>query len=220
MTLNIESYNLFLFDFDGLLVDTEKLHYQAYGRALKRFGCDFSWSFQEYASRSLTSSDGIKRDLLAAFPQLVDWNALYQEKARCYVEILHESPVELMPGAADLLKRVHQLGKTSCVVTHSTSAYTQLIREKRPELANITHWITREDYSNPKPAPDCYQIAIDKYSDKGPVIGFEDSPKGLRALLSCQVTSVLVNAHDLPETPSLTTQGAHYFRSLRDLTST
>ena len=99
MLQSLSSYDLFLFDFDGLLVDTEKLHYLAYKRSCAENGVDLKWSFEEYASYSLFSADGLKNNLIKEFPLLSDWAPFYQNKARCYIEILHDSPIDLMPGA-------------------------------------------------------------------------------------------------------------------------
>ena len=41
----ISNYDLFLFDLDGLLVDTEKLHFEAYKRLCSRFGYELAWDF-------------------------------------------------------------------------------------------------------------------------------------------------------------------------------
>ncbi len=196
--LNLESYQLFLFDFDGLLVDTEKLHYQAYRRTCERWGLTLSWSFEDYAKISLFSSEGIKNKLHKEFPLLHNWSQFYQEKAVCYFELLKEARVKMMPGAQELLKRLKAMNRTICVVTHSKAEYTEEVCRQIPTLELVDHWITREDYQEPKPSPKCYQIAIERYGKGQPVVGFEDSPKGLKALLGSELDPVFVNSLQAP----------------------
>ena len=60
-------------------------------------------------------------------------------------------------------------------------------------LKNIDHWITREDYINPKPNPECYLRAILLYGKKGDrMVGFEDTIKGINALLQTPAKPVLI----------------------------
>ena len=42
-----------------------------------------------------------------------------------------------------------------------------MIRKKNPLLDSIPNWITSEDYTHPKPDPECYQIAIKKFKKSG-----------------------------------------------------
>ena len=46
----IHDFQLFLFDFDGLLVDTEHLHYQAYVNMLSKHGYKLELNFGNFLS--------------------------------------------------------------------------------------------------------------------------------------------------------------------------
>ncbi|MEI6531393.1 MAG: HAD hydrolase-like protein, partial [Chlamydiota bacterium] len=84
----VKNYQLFLFDFDGLLVDTEHLHYKAYLSMCRARGFDLPWSFQDFANIAHFSATGLKENLYAVLPLLQeqesDWSLLYKEKQALY----------------------------------------------------------------------------------------------------------------------------------------
>ena len=192
-----DAYDVFLFDCDGLLVDTEPLHFEAYRRLCARHGYPLEWDFPTYAQVAHTSSDGLKKALSPHLPP--PWADRYQEKRDHYVEILHEGKVRLMPGVEPLLVQLAKRGAPRAVVTHSPADHLALIRSQLPILNTIPEWITREDYVNPKPDPECYQMAIERIAEaEDRVIGFEDSLRGLTALRGTRAQPVLVTTADCP----------------------
>ncbi len=196
----INDYQLILFDFDGLLVDTEKVHYEAYRRMLAMHGIDFQWSFKKYCSMAHYHATALRDAIYAEFPKLVEhWDVLYRQKKEQYIALIHEEPVPLMPGVAELLELLEERGIQRCVVTHSAKPLVDGIRNQQPLLNTIPHWFTREDYDRPKPAPDGYLKAIELLARPGDrVIGFEDTPRGLTALLGTEADPVIVCAEDYP----------------------
>jgi len=196
-------YQLFLFDLDGLLVDTEKLHYQAYINMCAQRGCHLPWSFHRYSEAAHHESTGLRDQIYAEFPELKaqepHWNVLYEEKKRMFLELVETGTVPLMPGVKELLLALQKAEIKRCVVTHSATSLISRIRKQNPLLDTIPHWISREDYTHPKPHPECYQTAISRLA--GPqdsIIGFEDSPRGLHALLATKAKPVLICPPDSP----------------------
>ena len=187
----IYKYQLFLFDFDGLLVDTESLHYQAYINMCAQRGCNLTWSFHRYSEAAHHESTGLRDQIYAEFPQLKaqepDWKILYEEKKKIFLDLLENGMVPLLPGARELLLSLQEANINRCVVTHSASSLIEKIRKQNPILDTIPHWIKREDYTHPKPHSDSYQTAIKRLAKKEDrIIGFEDSPRGLNALLGTE----------------------------------
>lgn len=195
----IHSYQLFLFDFDGLLVNTEELHYKAYQQMCRNRGFDLDWDWKTYSGAAMYEATGLKIALYATFPGLQkqepNWEILYQEKKKAYMNLLLSGEIKLMPGVEPLLQVLSETGIRRCVVTHSPIEQISIIRKYQPLLDTIPFWVTREDYSHPKPHPECYRKAISLYAKpEDRVIGFEDSPRGLRALLGSSARGVLVSS--------------------------
>jgi beta-phosphoglucomutase len=196
----IHQFQLFLFDFDGLLVDTENVHYQAYVNALAKRGYVLDWSFLKFCQAAHLNAEALKEALCAEIPDLsLDWNLFYQEKKKAYLELVSGGKVRLMPGAEKLLRALEKEKIRRCVVTHSAHEHVALIRSQIPALQTMPHWITREDYEKPKPDPEGYLKAIQLYGKQGDrIIGFEDSLRGLEALKGTPALPVLVCSSSHP----------------------
>lgn len=193
----IHNYQLFLFDFDGILVDTEELHYKAYLHMCASRGFPLKWDRHTYMQYALYTATGVREGIYRELPGLQKeepcWDVLYQEKRRAYSQLLHNEGTALMPGVEKLLKDLVHAGIKRCVVTHSPAEQIELIRAQHPILNSIPEWVTREDYIEPKPSSECYEKAIAKLKAPGDrIIGFEDSPRGLKALLGTEAEGVLV----------------------------
>ncbi len=212
----IHRFDLFLFDFDGLLVNTEHLHYQAYIDALAKRGIEMPFSLTNFYELAHTSSDAWKKALVAKCPEVDgDWPTFYQEKKEAYIALIGLGKIELMPGVTPLLKALDQAKRERCVVTHSDRAFTQRIAEQLPILRTIPHWITREDYGRPKPDPECYLKAIQMFGKIGDrIIGFEDSIRGLSALKKTGARALLICPKHYPLLEMALESGGEHFESL------
>jgi beta-phosphoglucomutase len=200
----IHHYHLFLFDFDGILVNTEELHYKAYLKMCANRGFKLNWDQHTYMKYAMYTATGVKEGIYGEFPELQRqepaWDVLYKEKKKAYIELLETEGVSLMPGVDILLNALKNKGSKRCVVTHSPSEQIALIRKQHPVLDSIPNWITREHYVQPKPAPECYQKAIANFKGAGElVIGFEDSPRGLKALLATEAQGVFITEFFTPK---------------------
>lgn len=190
----IHDFQLFLFDFDGLLVNTEHLHYQAYVNILAKRGYKLTLSLANFFELAHFNSTAWREALYMELPDLEpNWEIIYKEKKDEYLNLLVSGKVELMPGVEKLLRALDEAKIRRCVVTNSILDHIQLIRARISVLATIPKWITREDYEKPKPSPECYLKAIELYGKKGDrIIGFEDSVRGLKALRQTPALSVLI----------------------------
>jgi HAD superfamily hydrolase (TIGR01509 family) len=218
----IFDYQLFLFDFDGLLVNTEEIHFLAYRRMLANHGIDFSWDFDRYCRAAHYEADALKIQVYQEYPTLLlkepDWSILYAEKKQIMVELLQEGGAKMMPGAEKLLTALADAGIKRCVVTHSPDELVNIVRSKNPILNTIPYWITRNQYTHPKPHPECYIKAIENYAKTDEqVIGFEDTPRGISALLKTRASPVIICTAPYPEIPSFLEQGVRHYSSLAAL---
>ena len=201
----IKNFTLFLFDFDGLLVNTEKLHFEAYRKMCQRRGVVLPWTLTEFFERAHFTAEGLREALYTQFPQLYEeepcWEVLYEEKKQIYQELLEKGELELMPGVAPLLKRLETEKIKRCVVTNSWKIQVDEIKKHLPLLDSIPLWLTRECYERAKPDPDGYQTALKLLAEQGDVsIGFEDSMRGLCALIDAKVDqAVLISPWDYPQ---------------------
>lgn len=185
--LSLDSFSGFVFDFDGLLVDSEWCHYRAYEELLARRGYKIPWTLPQYLVVAHRSTLSLRDAVYAHFPEFQaaepDWEQLRLEKGELYLELMRDEGAPLMPGAGELIAAIVDRGLPLCVATHSKRPEVEQLRNRHPILEKIPRWITREEYSVAKPDPACYHMAID-YLGVAPekIIGFEDSPRGMIAL--------------------------------------
>jgi HAD superfamily hydrolase (TIGR01509 family) len=218
----IHNYQLFLFDFDGLLVNTEEIHYLAYKQMCAARGIDLQWSFHRYCQAAHYDAHALREQLYAEFPilkqQEPNWSVLYAEKKAALQKLVKEGSVDLMPGVQEFLSLLEKHAIPRCVVTHSPDSLVQLIRKKHPVLNTIPLWITREHYSQPKPHSECYLYAIASFAKpQDRIIGFEDTPRGIHALMGTRAEPVLICQADYPEISEFLTQGVRHYSSFRDI---
>ena len=216
----IQQWQLFLFDFDGLLVNTEELHFDAYKQMLAGQGISFNWSFEKYCQSAHYASEKFREEILEQYPQLksIPWEKLYQEKQRMIQESLRNGSVHLMPGVEDLLTEPQEKNLKHAVVTHSPDKLVSIVRKQHPVLDRIPFWITRHDYQHPKPNPECYALAIERHAQPDEkVIGFEDTPRGLNALLGTRAQPVLITTIPYPEIPFFKEKGVPHFQTFKSI---
>ncbi len=193
----LQDFQLYLFDFDGLLVDTEQLHYKAYTKTLAKYQIDFPLTLDRFYQLAHTNATAL-RDAIGLGGE---WGNFYEEKKKCYQQLLDNEPVALMPGAERLLKALARADLRRCIVTNSTRPNLERAARLQPILKTLS-WITREDYREPKPHPECYQLAIALHGQPGDrIIGFEDSLRGFSALsqASVQVPVLVTTFHEPPQ---------------------
>lgn len=174
----------FLFDLDGLLVNSEPMHFTAFTNTAKNFGYEVPWDFRAYCHKAHVESLGLKKAFLELFPQAVDvWPDLYHAVKLNFAKLIDTNPVALMPGVSDFLDLIISANKKLAVVTNSSTPMVLAIIAKQPLLKRIPLWITREDYLNAKPFPDGYLKALAELGiSHTQACGFEDSPRGVKSL--------------------------------------
>ncbi len=220
----IHQFQLFLFDFDGLLVNTEEIHYLSYQRMCQAYGFILDWSFERYCQAAHYRAEALKEQIYERFPELYAkepvWATLYAKKKQAVLDLLNEGAVHLMPGTEKILKALQEANIKRCVVTHSPLELIETVVRKNPILKTIPYWITRTDYVHPKPDPECYLKAIEKFAlPEDNIIGFEDSPRGLQALMGTRAKPILISQVNYPEIASFEAKGVlHYstFDSIPD----
>lgn len=181
------------------------------------------WDFNRYCMTAHYHSNKIADELLELFPDLYaegrTWDQLYIQKKKIIMELLNTGKVSLMPGVYELLEALHKARIKSCLVTHSPDELVEIVRRQHPILDTITCKITRHDYTHPKPHSECYLKAIKENAAPGDkVIGFEDTPRGLRALMGTSARPILICEVDYPEIPEFERQGALHFPTFAAIT--
>jgi beta-phosphoglucomutase len=199
--MSIHNKEAILLDLDGLLVDTEAFHHRAYQSMCESFGCILSWDFDQYYHISGSSSGKVQEELYKLFPHLFKtytWAQLYARKQEFLHEFIEKEPIPLMPFVEEAFLMMVQTALPIVVVTNSSSRCVARIREEHSLFSPVSFWVSREQYKEPKPSPECYLKALCHLKvSPTKAIGFEDSYRGVCALKAAGCQAVLINSKDM-----------------------
>jgi HAD superfamily hydrolase (TIGR01509 family) len=177
-----------IFDLDGVLIDSEELHYRAYCEILEPEGVSIDRTV--YGREWISAGHGPEW-VCATYPLPFSGDELKKRKGPIYRSLL-ESELAAMPGAADALTRLSR-DFPLAVATNSGREDVEYVLKRlglREFLADV---VTRERYERAKPAPDAFlaaAAALGRPCDRCLVV--EDSLRGLRAAVAAQIACVAV----------------------------
>lgn len=191
-----------IFDFDGVIVDTEPLHYAAFQHTLEPLGMDFTW--QEYVETYIGFDDrdafkhafSLKSETLS-HDQL---HKLIEQKAAFFKEIVRTG-VPAYPGVLDLISHLHtnKFPLAICSGALREDIDPILMMLGLSDCFDVI--ITADDVAVSKPDPECYLLAFARLQSahqnrfsKDVTVAIEDTPAGIAAakgagLMVCAVTN-------------------------------
>ena len=170
-----------LWDFDGTLVNTEPMWFDAEPEYVTGHGAP--WPPEEargYAGAAWTTSGGAMRDRLVEYgvdPSLTAWG-VYDEVTGIVVRRLRASGGP-MPGVLELLERVRAAGVPNAVVSASQARLVEAGLEVIGAADAFDALVTGPMIDHGKPDPDGYLLAA-RMLDVRPhrCVVIEDSPTG------------------------------------------
>lgn len=186
-------FDLYIFDLDGTLINTEKLHYESYKESLNYFNYNKEFTYNDYC-KLIHYNDELFKTIITTELN-INYKEFYQHKKELYISKLN-SGLMLNNNVENLLNILFEKQIKTVIVTHSEKDIINIILEKLPILKKINLILTRDDYNNKKPHPECYIKTLDYFPECKNPIGFEDSYKGFLSLNSSPITSVLVCSKD------------------------
>jgi HAD superfamily hydrolase (TIGR01509 family) len=168
-----------LWDNDGVLVDTERLFYQANRELFEQHGVDLSE--RDFFNWYLADNCGAWHLLAQRGMDTALFAAMRDERNRRYSELLLEAAVEPIAGVTALLSALAPHLRMG-VVTSSTGHHFGLIHESLDLLRHFRFVLTAESYVNSKPSPEPYLLGLERLGLRaGECVVVEDSPRGLQA---------------------------------------
>jgi len=176
-----------LFDLDGLLLDTEPLHSEAWQQAADQFGLRLS-------DDQLLALRGRRRlDCAALVCQWIGQAGQVVPTVQALLAVRQPIAERLlplaqpMPGAVALIAACQARGLPMAMVTSSSREAVALKEAPHPWLAAITVRVHGDDpaLAAGKPAPDPYRLAAARLGvDPRTCWAFEDSHAGVQAAVA------------------------------------
>jgi beta-phosphoglucomutase len=164
-------FDALLFDFDGVLADTERVHQRAWNQTLEPLGIQLDWEY--YLRNFVGVADEVAlRDRL----HLSDTDGLVSRKQAFFRRGMAEThPV--LPETVHMLWDVGQLYRLAVVSSsYRSEVEPALVRAGiRPCFEML---ITGDDVQNFKPSPEPYLLAAERLGARVPLV-IEDSDAGV-----------------------------------------
>ncbi|WP_455168561.1 beta-phosphoglucomutase, partial [Aegicerativicinus sediminis] len=181
----------FIFDLDGVIVDTAKYHFLAWKKLANSIGIDFSEEQNEQLK-------GVSRK--ASLEKILAWGnvtlteeefaELMSKKNEDYLGYINEmNEEEILPDVPKILNFI--LGKNQGVALGSASKNAKSILEKVNLLNKFEAIVDGNEVSKAKPDPEVFEIAAREIGmEPHNCIVFEDSLAGIQAANAIDMCSI------------------------------
>ena len=192
----MEQYDLFVFDLDGTVINTEYLHYKSYLETIRSYQSNFDFTFNEYCNIAHFSDNSFQEYIKTNY-SFINFEKIYKEKKEIFLKKL-DNNIEFCEGFVSFFLEIKKLNKKTAIVTHSDRDVITKVIAQLPLINEFDIIITKDDYHFKKPHPEPYLKAIAYFSDCNNIIGFEDSYKGYTSLMNSGIIPVLICNDDYP----------------------
>jgi len=176
-----------IFDFDGIIVDTEPLHYRAFQEVLAPLGLGYSW--QDYLEHYIgfDDRDALRNAFSAGGKTLSDGQLRkhIEEKGAAFQRII-ASGVDAYPGVVELLRDFSgSIPLALCSGALPTDIDPILVRLGIAGIFDVI--VTAADVQASKPDPESYALAVARLREAHPdkviipenCLAIEDTPAGI-----------------------------------------
>jgi len=204
----------FIFDLDGVIVDTAKYHYLAWKNLANSLGFDFTEEQNEQL-KGVSRVKSLEILLNIGKVELSDEKkqTLLVEKNREYLEYVNTmTSDEILPGVNQLLNFLDD--NNIKYVLGSASKNAPLILEKVGLIKRFVAIVDGNDVSKAKPNPEVFLIGAEKLNMKPEnCIVVEDAIAGVQAANSANMLSIGIGD------AKVLSEANHNFNNMTDITS-
>ena len=182
---------VFIFDLDGVIVDTAKYHYLAWKKLANNLNIDFTHEHNELLKgvsrvRSLEIILGLG-NVEASDEQKNEWLVQKNKEYLEYIDKMDDS--EILPGVMKVLNFLKENNQP--IILGSASKNARPILEKVNILNYFDDIVDGNDVSNAKPDPEVFIVGAKKANQTNEnSIVFEDSVAGIEAANVAGMTSI------------------------------
>ena len=195
-----------IFDFDGIIVDTEPLHYKAFQDVLVPLGLGYSW--EEYVSSYIgyDDRDAIRAAFRSGNRALDDRRLrdLIEAKGKAFRKTV-EIGMEPFPGAVPLIRSISGTLPLALCSGALPSDIMPILKQFGIDQA-FDVIVTAADVPASKPDPESYSLAVSRLQGVFPdrdipsvrCLAIEDTPAGIASAVGAGL-KVLAVTNSYPE---------------------
>ena len=179
-----------LFDFDGLIVDTETPSYASWQEVYREHGQELP--LERWAAIIGTIGAFEPLDYLEELHGPIDREAVKTRRQEHELELLEIE--ELRPGILDYLEEAKRRGLGTAIVSSSSRRWVDRHVVRLERTQDFDEIVTADrDPERAKPRPTLYLEALERLGVRPTeAIAFEDSPNGVKAAKAAGIFTVAV----------------------------
>lgn len=178
-----------LWDNDGVLVDTERLFYEANRELFRPLGLELSE--QHFFDWYLADNCGAWH-LLEPAMNMAQQDAWREERNRRYALRLSAEHIPAIDGVAEVLASLSPRLRMG-VVTSSNRNHFEIIHGRLDLQRHFEFVLTHESYVNSKPSPEPYLLGLERLGVRAAdALVVEDSPRGLQAATAAGIRCIIL----------------------------
>ncbi len=184
-----------IFDMDGLMIDSEPVHCQAFHQVLQKFG--HGLTEEENAKRYVGIADiDIANDLIGRYGLSIAADELVKQKREAYGNLLGQQVVP-QAGLVDLLTGLKDSGLKVAVASSSAIKEIETVIDALNIRSMIDQYCSADQVEKGKPAPDLFLFAAEKLNTPpSQCLILEDAPSGIEAANAAGMYSFAVPSRE------------------------
>lgn len=178
-----------LFDMDGVLIDSEPLHYATDQELLKELDILVSDS---YLDKFVGMTNPLMWSTIAKeFNKTFDIQQILKKQYDLKIKKLYENDYQPIQGITSLLTNLYQNNIPMAVASSSSAAFIQAVLKKLNITAYFKTFVSGEEIKKSKPEPDVFLKTAEMLQiNPKDCIVIEDSKNGLHAAKRAGMKSV------------------------------
>jgi len=189
-----------IFDFDGIIVDSEPLHFRAFNEVLNALDLRITWDAYCETYIGFDDRDAFRTLFKAAEKKIsaYELKELIRQKAAVFESYIQKGEAAPLPGAVELIKSI----PVRLPVALCSGALKQDILPVLEKLGidnAFSAIVTAEDTDRSKPDPAPYRLVLDKLDIDNPAaaLAIEDTPAGIMSAKAAGLKVLAVtNSYD------------------------
>lgn len=187
----------FLFDLDGVVVDSNKLHVASWKEVARRHG--FDCPDPDHIGKCGLRTGAVIRDLLRWPVSREEAASIGFEKEEIYRAWIRQDGIRAIPGVLDFLAEARRLDIPCAVGSSAPRENVDLCLDALQLRAAFAATVSGADVERGKPAPDIFLKAAEKIgAAPESCLVFEDAPAGIAAAHAAGMRAVALQTSHAP----------------------
>ncbi len=184
---NFLDFDLYIFDFDGVIINSEYDHYKAYKYALESLNYNIPFTWDIYIEKQHILKNGLKD-----YFKHLSYEKIYNIKKKYIIDNINN--IHLINNFLSIYNILKDNNKNICIYTATDIKFFNIMKTKFPFLNDICI-LSSLNVKEKKPHIEGYIKCINKFHSKNPLI-IEDSPKNYYEI-SKKYTTILLNTNNI-----------------------